>query len=166
MKMNFSAEEIFQIGIEIEKNGKHFYESAANVEQDEDMKKLFAELSSWESGHVEIFEDLKKGLQDQKQDDMTNDIEDQYYRYLKAMADDHVFIINNDVLDLITTCEDSVDVLKMALRFEKDSVVLYAAMKKVVPEHLGRDMIDNLINEEISHVAMISEKIKGMKNKA
>jgi rubrerythrin len=160
MNITYSAEEIFQIGVDIEINGQNFYKAAADAEKDPDMKKLFKELSDWEAGHVRLFEKLKKNLPDQKEDMMPYDPEDQYYRYLKTIADSHIFNINKNVLDLITRCDSSEDILKMALHFEKDSVVLYTAMKKLVPEHLGQDTVDKLIDEEISHVSMLQDKIK------
>ena len=165
MSITYSAEEIFQIGIEIELNGKRFYQAAAEAEQDMDMRKLFKELADWEAGHVEVFEKLKKKLPAQSENYLPYDPEDQYHRYLKAVANTHVFIMSDNVLDLAAKCESSMDVLLMALQFEKDSIVLYTTMKKLVPEHLGRGAIDNLINEEINHVSIISEKIKNPRPK-
>ena len=41
--------------------------------------------------------------------------------------------------------------------FEKDSVVLYTAMKDLVPENLGKETIDKLIKEEMSHISLIQD---------
>jgi len=46
------------------------------------------------------------------------------------------------------------------LVLKKDSVVLYAAMKKLVPEHFGKPEIDTLIDEEISHIFILTQKKK------
>ena len=43
--------------------------------------------------------------------------------------------------------------------FEKDSVVLYSAMRSMVPEDLGQNHVEKLINEELQHISMLTEKL-------
>ena len=68
-----------------------------------------------------------------------------------------MFTRHADPEALAISCEGPVDVLQIALEFEKDSVVLYTAMKNLVPEKLGRGTIDRLVQEELSHIAMIHD---------
>lgn len=55
-----------------------------------------------------------------------------------------------------------VEVLRTAMQFEKDSVVLYISMKEQVPENLGRAKVDKLIREELKHVSMLQEKLDAL----
>jgi rubrerythrin len=82
------------------------------------------------------------------------------YLFLKATADRHVFIRNKDIQKLASTCKTPIEALDFAITFEKDSVVFYTTMKKLVPEHLGRGKIDTLIDEEISHIFILAQKKK------
>jgi rubrerythrin len=159
MGIVFNAEEIYQIGVEVEKNGEAFYLQAAQACPDEDAKKLFSELAAWEKGHISLFEDLKSQLPSQLSDGETLDLDEQKQMYLKAAADSHIFIINKDVKSLVERAADPASILKLALGFEKDSVVLYTTMKSLVPKKLGLDTIDRLINEEVQHVAMLQQKL-------
>ena len=159
MGIGFNAEEIYQIGVEIEKNGEAFYREAAASTDDEDAKKLFNDLAVWEKGHIKLFEDLKSSLPSNLKPDEGLDLDGQKEMYLKAAADSHVFVRNKDVAALVGTCNGPADVLRMAMGFEKDSVVVYTSMKAMVPKKLGQDTIDRLIDEEVQHVAMLQQKL-------
>ena len=62
MAIIYNAEEIYQMGIEIEKNGLAFYAAAAKSVKNADVKKLCEELGQWEGKHVVLFEALKAKL--------------------------------------------------------------------------------------------------------
>jgi rubrerythrin len=157
MAVLFNAEEVFQIGIQIEKNGEAFYIAAAEISEDPDVKKFFRDLAVWENGHIRLFSDLKEALS--AGFEQTDDPDGQKQAYLNALAGGHVFLATRDVKALVTNCRDAGSILKLALTFEKDSVVVYTAMKNMVPEGLGHDKIDKLINEEIQHVVMLQKKL-------
>ncbi len=158
--MIYNAEEIFDIGIEIEKSGKKFYTAAASLAEDEDLKKFFKELADWEDTHVELFVKLKADIAKDTTATMEGEgYTDEAERYLKAAADSHIFKRNLDIPAMVKGCESPLDVLKLALQFEKDSVVLYNTMMDMVPEDLGQTHITALINEELKHVAIIQEQI-------
>ncbi len=159
MSLVFNAEEIYRIGVEIEKNGEAFYKAAAAASGDEDAEKLFSDLAAWEKGHIELFEKLKAALPPDLKPDEDIDLDQQKQMYLKAAADSHIFVANTDVEALVAGCKDPAAMLRLAMGFEKDSVVLYTAMKTLVPKKLGGDTIDRLVDEEIQHVAMLQEKL-------
>jgi rubrerythrin len=54
-------------------------------------------------------------------------------------------------------------ILDLALEQEKDSVVFYTGMKKFVPASLGADKIEAILQEEVSHVAMITQRLAEIK---
>ena len=164
MATMFNANEVYQIGVEIEKNGKAFYQAAAEAAEDPATEKLFKDLSAWEESHVELFENLKRQLPAEGGGFDVSDPDGEMTRYLKANADSHVFVINTDMPQLVQQCGSPVEVLNMAIRFEKDSVALYASMKNVVPEDMGRDTIDRLVQEELSHVSIIQSRIESLES--
>ncbi|MBN1772282.1 MAG: ferritin family protein [Deltaproteobacteria bacterium] len=152
----YSADEIFRIGIEIEKNGQAFYEEAARRSTDPACRKVFADLANWERQHVAVFEELRAaavgappvGLEDQ-----LGEVES----YLKAIADTHVFVRRHDPAALAAGCQSPAEALEAAIGFEKDSVVVYSSMRHLVPERLGRDKIEALIDEELRHMAILQD---------
>lgn len=162
MSIDFNADEIFQLGVQIETNGKTFYETVAKNTSDPSLKGLFSELAKWESEHQELFEQLKKALPDSAKREALFDPEGELSLYMRAMAESHVFIKNKDILGLASKCKTPAEALDLAITFEKDSIVFFTTMKRVVPEHLGKDKIDLLINEEIRHIFILTQRRQGI----
>jgi len=164
MLFNFNADEIFQMGVEIETNGKKFYETVAKSTPDASAKKIFADLATWESEHIELFKKLRERLPSAATQEDLFDPHEELHLYLKATADSHVFIRNQDIPTLAKKCKTPVQALELAIVFEKDSVVFYTTMKKLVPENFGKNEIDVLIDEEISHLYILTQKRKELEN--
>ena len=158
MSIDFNADEIFQLGVRIETNGKKFYETVAKNASDLSVKGLFSELAKWESEHQELFEQLRKALPDSAKREALFDPEGELSLYMRAMAESHVFIKNRDILELASKCKTPAEALDLAITFEKDSIAFFTTMKKVVPEHLGKDKLDLLIDEEIKHISILTQK--------
>ncbi|MCX8118789.1 MAG: ferritin family protein [Desulfobacterota bacterium] len=162
MSIFFNADEIFQIGIRIETNGRAFYAAVAQGSFDPALKGLFEELSKWESEHIELFERLRQALPEAARRGGAFDPGQELALYLQATADTHVFVKNRDVSDLASRCRTPLEALGLAITFEKDSVVFYTTMKQVVPEGFGREQIDRLIDEELRHISLLHQKVRGL----
>lgn len=158
MSIYFNANEIFQIGVQIETNGKLFYETAAKQAQGDSARKLFQELALWENQHIELFEKLKLQLPETAKKGNLFDPDSELQTYIRATADSHVFVKSRDIPGLVSTLKGPQEVIDLAITFEKDSVVFYSTMKKAVPESFGKDQVDALINEEIKHIALLTRE--------
>ncbi len=162
MAQVFNADEVFNIGVQIEKNGKAFYLAAKERTQDPLLKNLFADLAVWEGNHMELFEHLRNTLPADANRNIEYDPDNVIHLYLKAVADSTLFV-NQDRYD-IDSCHSSLELLQKALDFERDSVVLYSSMKEVVPLDLGRNEIDKLIAEELNHVGQLTKEIRKLQS--
>jgi rubrerythrin len=160
MSIQFSVEAILEIGVQIEKNGRLFYLEAAKNASDESVKALFSELADWERQHVKLFERFQVELPEIMREDTLFDPENEFLDYVRAAADNHVFVASSDITGMAVQCQSPAEALDLALRFEKDSVVYYLTMQKVVAEYLGRQQVDALIDEELKHIALLSRKKK------
>ena len=156
--MNFNAREIFDIGVQIETNGKAFYEAAAKKTAETSTREFFLELAAWEGTHITLFNELRDALPKGAGNVPLFDPNDEAALYLQATADSHVFVKNRDMVALVAGCKSPLDILDIAMTFEKDSVVFYTTMKKVVAKNLGQDKVDRLIDEEIKHIGMLSQR--------
>ena len=159
MSIVFSAEEVYEIGIQIEKNGRLFYQTVASRMDDPDIARLFLYLSDWESRHVELFEHLKENLSQESKGVDFFDPENIVHLYLKTVADQFIFIGEEAILKAAENIKTAQEALKYALNFEKDSVVYYASMKEIVRDDLGKKEIDRLIQEEVYHVGQLTEEL-------
>ncbi len=156
MSLFLNANEVFGIGVQIEANGKLFYETAAK--QAREGRELFQELARWENGHIELFEKLRLQLSEASREEIIFDPDSELQTYIKATADSHVFVKNLDIPSLVSRLKTPQEVLDLAITFEKDSVVFYSTIKKAIPESFGKERIDSLINEEIQHIAILMQK--------
>jgi rubrerythrin len=62
MNISFNADEIMEMAVRIEKNGKSFYLHAAEIESDEKMVSFFKKLAAMEEQHIKIFEQFREDL--------------------------------------------------------------------------------------------------------
>jgi rubrerythrin len=165
MAISYNADEIYEIGVMIEKNGKRFYEAAADTSQQALVKDFFSRLAAWESEHIKLFSTLKDGLSGKAQVELTYDPANELSLYLQAAADTHIFRADADIAGLVSRCKTTIDALSMALTFEKDSVVLYSTMLNLVPQHLGKNDVEKILQEELKHVAIITDEMKKLNKK-
>lgn len=163
MEQLLTADQVFGVGIEIEKNGRAFYAAAAAGAAGSSIRKLLNELAVWEKKHIEIFTGLRDSLPPQAKDDNLVDPSDEIALYLKATADNHVFIRNAETAALAASCRTPADILNLALSFEKDSIVFYASVREAVSEGQGKPEVEQLIREELSHVAFLTRELQKVK---
>jgi len=157
--MNFNADEIFEMAEEIERNGGRFYRQAADC-ADDDAKPLLLDLAAMEDDHEKTFASMRAELASGEKKTVTFDPEDQAGQYLQAMADGKVF--SGDPCDLLTGGRSIVEVLDIAIGLEKDSIIFYQCMKPFVPETLGKDKLNDIINQEIGHILLLTERLKAL----
>ncbi|MDG5814850.1 ferritin family protein [Chitinispirillales bacterium ANBcel5] len=163
MSIVFNADEIFSMGVQIEKNGQLFYKTAAARTSEPQIAKLFSTLADWESKHVKTFEELRGQVKDHNEEENLYDPDNIIHQYLKAAASQYVFVDENSIVEKATACTSTSEALSMAISFEKDSVVYYSSMKEMVRGDLGKEHIDKLIREELSHIGQLNEELSKLK---
>ncbi len=154
MSYNFSSDEIFEMAKQMEINGATFYRDAAKKVEGEEKKKFLLHLALMEDAHEKLFAAMQKEITDKEKGPQIFDPAEETILYLRALADSRVFFKKespkNSILDILTS----------ALEAEKESIIFYVGMKEMVPEKLGKNRIDGIIKEEMSHVRLLSEKLK------
>lgn len=153
MTNEFNANDIFEIAIEIEKNGSAFYRAAAEKMKDQDHKAFLLELAAMEDDHEKTFSKLQKELEGSATVSTVFDPNDENILYLKALADMRVFAEKE------TPGDDFKQIMVSAIQTEKDSIAFYLGMKAIVPEKLGRARLDDIIKEEMGHIRILTQKM-------
>jgi len=159
MTESLSADDAVSICIQVEKNGLAFYRAAAKAADRAGMRALFEELAGMEEDHAGLFEQIRKDLKARK-DGALDSRDKDLPLALKSAADSHVFVKGLDGAAAAKKCRTTRDLLEMALRFEKDSVVYFAALHSLVPAGLGGKDISVLVTEELKHITVLNDKIK------
>jgi rubrerythrin len=159
MGPEFNADEIFEIAEQIERNGEEFYRRSADITEESSARELLLSLAAWENQHEKLFIRMRAGLAQEDRERPLADLDEQASMYLRAAADTHVFNLN-EMAAIIKGDETPEQLLRIALAFEKDSIVFFLAMREIVPEDLGKDKVNGIIDEEMSHVTMLDERIR------
>jgi rubrerythrin len=153
MGIDFNADEVFEIAEQIERNGAEFYRKVAEKVTQDDKKKLLNDLAEMEDEHEQTFKTLRSQLSTDEKIQTTFDPEGESERYLRALADTRVFYEKEVDTSSIK------EVLKSAITAEKDSIVFYLGIKNVVPTHLGKQKLDDIIKEEMEHISLLSKEL-------
>jgi len=164
MSTQFNVDEIFEMAEQIERNGEIFYRRAeALMPKNSQTRQLMATLADMEAKHYQIFAKMRMEMLNLKgMDSILNpdfDPEGLAGTYLQAMANGHVFDLAKSTNEYFTGKETAETILKMAIEREKDSIIYYIGMKEVVTEDFGKDRIDSIIREEMSHIVYINNEI-------
>jgi rubrerythrin len=160
MIFSFNALEVFQIAISIEENGRVFYEKAQAVVDDAEVKELFKDLGLQEVEHRKKFETLKAQLPAPAAEPTVWDPDNEAERYLKMMADEHIFGPGSDPGAMVGNIQNASDALKAAMGFEKDSIIFFLTMKDATDELKGREYIDQLVKEEQEHLRRLALQLR------
>jgi len=160
MNFNFNAAEVFDIAVQIEENGKRFYDRSRQIVEDPGVQKLFEDLGQAEVKHRETFLSLKSQLPTSAASGGVFDPNDELSLYIKMMADQHVFISGGDIQARLAQIKNSVDALKMAIEFEKDTVIFFLSMQDATDSARGKEFIGSLVREEMEHLRRLSVELK------
>ncbi len=156
MGFTFNLDEVMAMAEEIERNGARFYRRAAAVAPDDATRELLSELAGWEQMHEALFQRMRAELVlDPEAAGTVHDPMDEAELYLQAMAEQHVFRRDLDVETMVDQAGSSRAILELALEFERDTILFFLGMKRVVPAQLGRDKVDRLVDEEMGHVVYL-----------
>ena len=153
MRYDFTADDVFEMAEQMERNGAKFYRSAADAVTDADAKAFLLELAAMEDDHEKTFAALRADLSAAEKAGTVFDPEDEAGLYLKALVDTKVFF------DKKIDTSSMREILKDAITAEKDSIVFYLGMKEMVPEKLGKGRLDAIIKEEMGHIRLLSKHL-------
>ncbi|MCK4293436.1 MAG: ferritin family protein [Planctomycetes bacterium] len=160
MPIPFNADEVFEMAEQTERNGAKFYRAAA--EKLPDLRQVLLDLAAIEDEHEQTFAAMRAEFSAAEPLPVF-DPDDQAQMYLRVMADGNVFDTKADPVELLADKNTPQEVLMTAIGLEKDSVVFYVGLKGSVSRKAGKDKVQAIIGEEISHIATLGEKLEALK---
>ncbi|MFH1868457.1 MAG: ferritin family protein [Candidatus Omnitrophota bacterium] len=146
--VHFAGSEIVELGIQVEVNGKEFYDGIAEKSKNPDAKKVFSSLAMEEEKHVE---DFKKILDPVSKYEPVESYPEEYFSYINAVAREHIFTKKDKGREIAKAVSTDKQAIEMAIGFEKDSILFYEGVKRIVPEH-DKKLLDKLIEQEKIHL--------------
>ena len=149
----FGGSEIVEIGIQIEKNGMDFYDTLVNQSKNNKAKDIFKYLAGEEEKHIATF---KKILDSVQKYEPPEAFSQEYFAYMNALASDYVFTRKDEGTKLAKKAKSDKDGVNLGISFEKESIIFYAEMKKMVPES-DQNIVEQLIAQEQEHLRKLSD---------
>lgn len=149
----FSGSEIVELGIQIEKNGRDFYNALVGKSKNQKAKEKFKYLAGEEEKHIEVF---SKILDSVHKYEPPESYPGEYFAYMNALARDYVFTEKDKGKEVAKNVKGDKQAVELGIRFEKDSIIFYTGMKRIVPEY-DHKIVDKLISQEQDHLRQLSE---------
>ncbi|MHC5076601.1 MAG: ferritin-like domain-containing protein, partial [Planctomycetota bacterium] len=115
-----------------------------------------------EDGHIKTFEAMRKELTEKEKADTVFDPYNEGALYLQAMADSHGTEGKISPTQKLNGQETTREIYEIALNAEKDSVVFYYGLKGYVSAKAGKDKVEAVIMEELSHIRILLDKINSL----
>jgi rubrerythrin len=149
----FSGSDIVKLGVQIEENGRDFYDILSKQSKDGKTIDVFKYLKGEEERHIIVFQEILESLE---KTEPAESYEGEYINYMKALADEHVFTKKGKGKEIARAVTADAKAIDIGIGFEKDSIVFYEGMKKVVPEY-DIKIVEELIKQEQDHLRRLSE---------
>ena len=147
----FSGSEVLEIGVQIEKNGRDFYNTLVKQSENLKAREVFRFLSLEEEKHIKVFQGILDKTQKYEPQGLDTD---DYFAYMSALAGEHIFTQKNKGEEIAKTIKTDKEAIEKAIGFEEDSIVFYAGMRKIVPDYDGK-IIEALIIQEENHLKQL-----------
>lgn len=149
----FSGNEIVELGIQIEKNGRDFYDTLSKRSKNPAAIEMFKFLSGEEDRHILVFKNI---LENFRLNEPLVAYADEYFAYMNALASDYVFTQKDKGAALAKKITSDNEAVAIGIGFEKDSIIFYEGVKNIVPEN-DKQAVDSLIREEKKHFKQLSD---------
>jgi rubrerythrin len=157
-----TADEIFEMAEQIERNGSRFYRRAAQGFSEPRARQVMLDLAAMEDQHEKVFAAMRAELLQQEREPRVPDPYGEAILYVRGMADGRVFNVREDPAKRLTGKETPEDILTTAIGLEKDSIAFYLGLKEMVPERLSKQRIDDIIKEEMGHIGVLSKEMASL----
>jgi rubrerythrin len=145
----FSIREAIEMAVQTEKIGHEFYLGMAEKFKDNrELNELFSTLAKKEQVHERMFSELKDIIGDQEPDEW-----DQVSNYMRAIVESAFFLGKDKATMHMQNIGDINGAVGFAMAFEKETMLFFYGIRDSVKE---KDMVDEIINEEKSHIMWLS----------
>ncbi len=148
----FKAAEIAEAAVRIEQQGQEFYKNAAEAAKSRDAKDFFLYFAGEEARHEQIFRDLQARMGAFELPAWSTS--EEYGQYLQALIDSHS-IFSPDLKQRLAAARDETEAIRLAMGFEKDTILFFMEMRELVPDSEKR-FIQQCIDEERSHLRKLA----------
>ncbi len=160
MSISFSASELINLAIDIEKKGIVFYDIMARSAENGVTREVFRYLVEMEREHVQIFQNM---LGEIEKHEFPESYTEELTTYLQVLVDSAAFTEDMITGEMATQVTSDTGALELGISAEKDSILLYYEIREMMPKSVS-PTLNKIIAEEKSHLSQLSELKKRLTN--
>ena len=156
------GEDVVEIGLRIEKNGRAFYMKASELAKTPDVAKLFKFLADQEQNHILQFRSIMRSGGSYQPPEAVAEEES---AYIRALADMYVFTPEFPPEAAAEKAASVEDTIGIAIGVEKDSILFYRNIEDFVPAKES-EVVREIRRQEEMHLRLLTEKLQSIREKA
>jgi len=157
MNTNICGHEIFEMALQIERKGQHFYSAMAQQADNVHLRDGFHWLANDEKKHIADFEKIRRSIEKIKTSDIDNWAE--VSLYFNALIDTKVFPASTDGNSLAQELKDEIGSIHISISIEKDTILFLQELSRWVNPGYKKN-IEKLIAEEKGHILKLLQMKK------
>lgn len=163
----FTRNQMFEIAIQVERNGIAFYEKAAHTDALVDVRIELLELAEMEKEHIETFRELREVSLHPDEVRLWNDPKYPAAQYVRHFARGKVFDLTEDLCQHLTPEATREELLRFAIDRERDTIALFTGLGTTMSSSYGCNRkVEKIIKEEMAHVNLLAADLARIKRKS
>ncbi|CAB1077149.1 hypothetical protein JY97_03470 [Alkalispirochaeta odontotermitis] len=147
----FSANEILDMAVKLEKNGEAVYRNAIEKVVRPELIDLLEWMAAEEVKHADFFANLKLDLESKNANPF---IDEMSWELFDDLLGEKNFSLKEIDFSLI---ENTDELIAVFVEFEKDSVIFYKVLEPFVEDPVAREQLKIIIEEENRHIKRLQE---------
>ena len=147
----FSASELLDMAIKLEKNGEAVYRDAIEKVSKPELISLLEWMADEEVNHATFFSELKLKITSESRNPFMEEMSRELF---DDVLGDKNFSLKEVDFSSLDTAEDLIAVF---IEFEKDSIIFYKILEPFVEDAVARDQLKHIIEEENRHIQHLQQ---------
>ena len=147
----FSAREVLDIAIRIEKNGETTYRKAAKAAKNPAVSIALQWMADEEASHGKWFSELKHSLSSEPDNPV---MEEMTGSLLEEMLGGGSFALEEHDLPEIDNVRE---IISVSIELEKDTILFYEILKPFITDEATLNQLETIIVEEEQHIQHLNE---------
>lgn len=155
MDIQFNSLEIFKMAMDIEKQGRDFYQRCVEVNSEAQVKEIFSKLRDDEEDHYQLFKEMLDQFEEDKSISQDYLYNEEVSGYLRSLVDAKVFPETQEATDELAS--DVEEAINIGIKAEKNSLLLYLELVNVEEDKQTIEALEKLILEEKKHLTQLKD---------
>ncbi|HID89688.1 MAG TPA: DUF2383 domain-containing protein [Anaerolineae bacterium] len=149
----FTAAEALNMALQIEKSGEAFYTAAARRVPEGEIRAVLEDMAVQERRHYKAFQKLADRVGPAPT--LSGPEWEEYEEYVQTALENALFAGPDKALAAAEQVQTADEALRMALGFEKDTLIFFYDLREMMPEK-DQNIVTEIIREEKAHVRRLA----------